>query len=305
MNAFLIASLLLDRRPARKQPSRYPSVVDPDPDMQRGNGDRRHAALDRQPGLPRCVRGVRHRRRVDGSDGRDRRCLRLPIGCGCCGSRRTRANRPRSTAVSTKRASTSSLRSSRFVSLSRALKNLVERYLSDPPNTRAVAGTMLVRNSRQNWVTEGAGMGLLPRHRGNQARAIAVSGDAGRAGRVFDLRSRDARGSGRVVRLRRPGHRADMGDAAQAAGASAMPKTHAASPTRPTTLHQFVRQRQRWARGMMEAFRQFPGHPDQPRMSTLFVWWNLLFPWLDLAYTLSLHPRHLLALSASTGSRVP
>ena len=31
--------------------------------------------------------------------------------------------------------------------------DLVERYLSDPPNTRAVAGTMLVRNSRANWVT--------------------------------------------------------------------------------------------------------------------------------------------------------
>ena len=34
-----------------------------------------------------------------------------------------------------------------------ALRRLVERYGSDPADTRAVAGTMLVRNSRHNWVT--------------------------------------------------------------------------------------------------------------------------------------------------------
>ena len=34
-----------------------------------------------------------------------------------------------------------------------ALARLVERYFSDPSSTRAVAGTMLVRNSRATWVT--------------------------------------------------------------------------------------------------------------------------------------------------------
>ena len=34
-----------------------------------------------------------------------------------------------------------------------ALRHLVERYLSDPAGTRAVAGTMLVGNSRDTWVT--------------------------------------------------------------------------------------------------------------------------------------------------------
>jgi len=34
-----------------------------------------------------------------------------------------------------------------------ALASIVERYQSDPPNTRAVAGKILVRNSRQNWIT--------------------------------------------------------------------------------------------------------------------------------------------------------
>src|SRR3546814_5970857 len=34
-----------------------------------------------------------------------------------------------------------------------ALAKLVERYLADPPGTRAVAGSVLVRNSRRNWLT--------------------------------------------------------------------------------------------------------------------------------------------------------
>ena len=41
---------------------------------------------------------------------------------------------------------------------------------------------------------------------------------------------------------------------------------------------------------MMEAFRQIPGILIEPRLSTLFVWWNLLFPWLDLAYTVRSFP---------------
>src|SRR5690606_27901820 len=35
-----------------------------------------------------------------------------------------------------------------------ALKNIVERYVQDPEHTSAVAGCILVRNSRKNWVTK-------------------------------------------------------------------------------------------------------------------------------------------------------
>jgi biofilm PGA synthesis N-glycosyltransferase PgaC len=64
----------------------------------------------------------------------------------------------------------------------------------------------------------------------------------------------------------------------------------------PDNLHQFVRQRRRWARGVMEAFRHFPDILFKPRLSTMFVWWNLLFPWVDLAYTLFFIPGIVLAL---------
>jgi biofilm PGA synthesis N-glycosyltransferase PgaC len=35
-----------------------------------------------------------------------------------------------------------------------ALVRIVERFHSDPANTCAVAGTIMVRNSRQNWITQ-------------------------------------------------------------------------------------------------------------------------------------------------------
>jgi len=34
------------------------------------------------------------------------------------------------------------------------VQKLVLRYLSDPPNTKAVAGEILIRNSRENWITK-------------------------------------------------------------------------------------------------------------------------------------------------------
>jgi biofilm PGA synthesis N-glycosyltransferase PgaC len=60
-------------------------------------------------------------------------------------------------------------------------------------------------------------------------------------------------------------------------------------------LAMFAGQRRRWARGMMEAFRRHPRILLVPRMSTFFVYWNLLFPWLDFAYTAAFIPGLILA----------
>jgi biofilm PGA synthesis N-glycosyltransferase PgaC len=63
----------------------------------------------------------------------------------------------------------------------------------------------------------------------------------------------------------------------------------------PTTLRQFIRQRQRWSRGLIEAFKLHGGLLFHRRMSTIFIWWNLLFPYMDLVYTLFFIPGLLLA----------
>ncbi|MCK7501393.1 MAG: hypothetical protein MZW92_73420 [Comamonadaceae bacterium] len=63
------------------------------------------------------------------------------------------------------------------------------------------------------------------------------------------------------------------------------------SPTRRTPGGQFIRQRQRWSRGLIEAFKAHWRLLFKRRMTTLFIWWNLLFPYLDLAYTLRVRAR--------------
>src|SRR5690606_17434539 len=64
----------------------------------------------------------------------------------------------------------------------------------------------------------------------------------------------------------------------------------------PTRLRQFARQRQRWSRGLMEAFGRHWRLLFHPRMTTLFIWWNLLFLPLDLVYTFAFLPGIVLAL---------
>ena len=176
-----------------------------------------------------------------------------------------------------------------------ALKNLVERYLNDPPNTRAVAGTMLVRNSRKNWVTKAQewdyfhGIAAIKRVQSLYQGTLVAQG-------AFSLYERatlkqvggwvDCAGEDIVLTwaMLREGWRVGHAE-------DALCFTNA-----PDNLHQFVRQRQRWARGVIQAFRQFPDILLKPRLSTMFVWWSLLFPWLDLAYTLFFIPGVILAL---------
>jgi biofilm PGA synthesis N-glycosyltransferase PgaC len=64
----------------------------------------------------------------------------------------------------------------------------------------------------------------------------------------------------------------------------------------PATAGQFLRQRQRWARGMIEAFKHHPRLLLKPQLPTFFIYWNLLFPWLDLAFTIGFIPGLALAL---------
>lgn len=176
-----------------------------------------------------------------------------------------------------------------------ALRNLVERYLSDPPGTKAVAGTMLVRNSRLNWVTKAQewdyfdGIAAIKRMQSFYHGTLVAQG-------AFSIYDRDALEKiggwvecvgedivltwAMLARGWRIGHAED-----------ACCFTNA-----PDRLGRFASQRRRWARGMMEAFRRHPSILFVPRLSTFFVYWNLLFPWLDFAYTVAFIPGVILAL---------
>lgn len=58
----------------------------------------------------------------------------------------------------------------------------------------------------------------------------------------------------------------------------------------PTSYRQFAHQRRRWARGLIEAFAQHERLLFKSRMTTMFIWWNLLFLPMDLVFTLVFIP---------------
>lgn len=175
-----------------------------------------------------------------------------------------------------------------------ALRRLVERFLSDPPNTAAVAGAVFVRNSRQNVVTRMQewdyfhGIAAIKRLQSLFQGTLVAQG-------AFSLYRTDVLrhvggwpecvGEDIVLTwaILRDGHRVGYCE-------EAITFTNA-----PTTFGQFVRQRQRWSRGLIEAFKAHRQLLFQRRLSTLFIWWNLLFPYMDLVYTLVFIPGLLLA----------
>ena len=174
------------------------------------------------------------------------------------------------------------------------LRKLVERLLSDPADTQAVAGAVMVRNSRENLLTRAQewdyfhGIASVKRMQGMYHGTLVAQG-------AFSLYRRSALeevggwpacvGEDIVLSwaLLRKGYRIGYAD-------DALAFTNV-----PTKLRQFALQRKRWSRGLMEAFKAHWPLMFKRRMSTLFIWWNVCFLPLDLVYTLVFMPGLVLA----------
>jgi biofilm PGA synthesis N-glycosyltransferase PgaC len=174
------------------------------------------------------------------------------------------------------------------------IANLVGRLLSDPPDTKAVAGEMLVRNSRENWITKAQewdyflGIAAIKRVQSLFQGTLVAQG----AFSIYEHKTLvklggwpDTIGEDIVLtwQLLLAGHR--IGHAENACAFTRC----------PNSLLQFTRQRQRWSRGLIEAFKINPGLLFKPRLTLLYIWWNLLFPLMDVAYTLGFIPGLVLA----------
>jgi biofilm PGA synthesis N-glycosyltransferase PgaC len=176
-----------------------------------------------------------------------------------------------------------------------ALRHLVARYLNDPHNTAAVAGAMLVRNSRHNLVTKMQewdyfhGIAAIKRIQSLYHGTLVAQG-------AFSLYRKDVLeevngwpdcvGEDIVLTwaILNRGYRVGYCE-------------NACSFTNvPTHWRQFIRQRQRWSRGLIEAFKNHGSLLFKPRLSTMFIWWNLFFPYLDTVFTLCFLPGLVLAL---------
>lgn len=176
-----------------------------------------------------------------------------------------------------------------------ALRRLVERYLGDPDHTAAVAGAVLVRNSRKNFVTSVQewdyfhGIAAIKRLQSLFQGTLVAQG-AFSLYRTDVLRS--VEGWSHTVgedivltwAILKQGWRVGFAE-------DACLFTNA-----PETWTQFFKQRQRWSRGLIEAFKAHWQLLFKPRMITLFIWWNLLFPYMDIVYTLFFIPGLILAM---------
>lgn len=175
-----------------------------------------------------------------------------------------------------------------------ALKALVERYMADPKNTVAVAGKVLVRNSRTNWLTKAQewdyfqGIAAIKRMQSMYQGTLVAQG-------AFSLYDREV--------LRECGGWAECVGEDIVLTWAMLKKGYRIGHCEdaivftnvPETVRVFVKQRQRWARGMMEAFKQHPDILLKPRLSTFFIAWNVFYPWLDLAFTFGFIPGIILA----------
>jgi poly-beta-1,6-N-acetyl-D-glucosamine synthase len=177
-----------------------------------------------------------------------------------------------------------------------AVRQLVARLLSAPPDVQAVAGSVLVRNSRDSLWTRMQewdyflGIASVKRMQGlyqgtlvaqgafSLYRAEAVSAAGGWP---------DAIGEDIVLtwQLMRNGARVYYEPSAVAFTAA------------PAGLVQLVRQRARWARGMVEGLRSVKPWNQPRRLLRFLTAIDLLIPALDVAYALVWLPG--LALAAT------
>lgn len=176
-----------------------------------------------------------------------------------------------------------------------SLRAMVSHLYASPPQTAAIAGAILLANPKESWITRAQqwdyfhGIAAVKRMQGNYNGILVAQG-------AFSLYRRgalvqaggwpDTVGEDIVLTwsfLRRNyivRHAED-----------AVAWTHA-----PTTLRDLSKQRKRWARGMIEALAIHVRLLAKLRLSTMFIYWNLLFISVDLAFTLAFIPGLILAV---------
>ncbi len=177
-----------------------------------------------------------------------------------------------------------------------ALRNLVTRYLGAGAQTAAVAGAVLVRNSRQNLITRIQewdyfhGIAAVKRVQSMYQGTLVAQG-AFSLYRTSVLRDiggwPESIGEDIVITWNILQHGYQVGYCEDACSFT----------NAPATLGQFVRQRQRWSRGLIEAMRLHWPLLFKRRMSSFFIWYNLFIPYVDLVYTLTFIPGVVLALA--------
>jgi len=302
MNAFLVASLLLDRRPPRQRLVIHPGVTILIAAYQEEAAiadTLQTIATEHYPGPVEVLVlndgstdrtaevAARAIKRLDFPANTDVRLIDFPVNRGKAAVLNDGLAEARYELVVTIDGDSRLNRD--------ALTAIVERLMSDPDNTQAVAGAVLVRNSRANLLTRAQewdyflGIAAVKRMQSLYQGTLVAQG-------AFSIYRKqalieaggwpDTVGEDIVLSwaLLSKGYRIGYAE-------DAIVWTNA-----PTELKQFARQRQRWARGLIEALNEHQSLIFKPRLTQMFIWWNLLFMPLDFAYSLIFIPGVVAAL---------
>ena len=182
-----------------------------------------------------------------------------------------------------------------------ALRRLVARLESAPADTVAVAGAVMIRNSRANLLTRMQewdyflGIAAVKRMQGLYQSTLVAQG-------AFSLyRTDELRTGRRMARRDRRGHRRHVAPHGDRRWVLTEP-TAIAFTDAPTQVSHFMRQRARWARGMVEAIRTVPPWRQRRVLSRFISGIDLLIPLLDIGYGLVWVPGLVLAAFGSRSS---
>lgn len=180
-----------------------------------------------------------------------------------------------------------------------SLKRGVARLLQSPSDTVAVAGSVLTRNSRDNLLTRMQEWDYFLAIASVKRQQALLQGTLVAQG-AFSVYRTDA--------LRAVGGWPDrIGEdivltwaLIERGGRTTFEPSAIAFTEVPVRLRHFLRQRQRWARGMIEGLRDFgPQLVRKRRLLVHSILVNYLFPFLDGMYSLAFLPGVVLALTGN------
>lgn len=177
-----------------------------------------------------------------------------------------------------------------------ALKRIVARFLTDPENTAAVAGCVLVKNSRSTFMTRMQEWDYFTGIASAKRQQSLYQGTLVAQGAFSAFRTK-------IVKAHQ-GWPSVIGEDIVLTWALikngwriGFEPTAVGFTTAPESFKGFYRQRKRWARGMIEGLKRY-GHLvwQQSRFASFFVGIDFMIPLMDLFYTFVFLPGVVLAL---------
>lgn len=177
-----------------------------------------------------------------------------------------------------------------------ALRRIVARFLTDPPDTAAVAGCVLVKNSRSTFMTRLQEWDYFTGIASAKRQQSLYQGTLVAQGAFSAFHSK-------VVKAHQ-GWPSVIGEdivmtwsLIKSGWRIGFEPTAIGFTSAPTTFKGFYRQRKRWARGMIEGLKQ---HGElvwkSSRLSAFFVGVDFIIPVIDLFYAFVFLPGVVLAL---------